>query len=313
MSTSRAATALHKALENHARTQRKLTAASMIGDGSDVLSALTGRPVTHDERLRLAPWVVQQLQRQIAQIADPADRRIAQMVLAATREFEDLNVEQRKQYVCDRRAELSRELYKKHRIGVLAELAAGLELAYLAISAPTVFVGGSYTDPGWHAIAEGVGRALAGKPVRLVAALCDPGIRVCYGLEKARIAGNSYVLPRTKLFGRPDSARRAEQPYGAREYLTGTRESVRTHLMAGSDLVLLFGGGPGTEAEARLAEQAGKPVVPLGFTRGTAGEYWRSHHDPVDPDSYQELGDPDPQTAVDAAVRLITRHLLPMG
>ncbi len=316
MATSHTATPLHRALEQHGRLERRLSVETVAAGRADVLDALTGgRQLEANERLRLARWVVPQLHHQIARLSDKADRRIAQVVLASEPEFERLKVSLRLDHVRENDHDFSDDQFRVRRSAVLAQLAAGLQSAYWDVAAPTVFIGGSYADPAWDSIAEEVGHALADQPVRLIAAMSDPGIHISYGMEKARIAGGRYESPRARLFGRYDSPRhtRARQPYGACDYLHGTRESVRVHLLAQSNLVLLFGGGPGTESEARLAERFEKPIIPLGFTHGTAGQWWRSHHDPADPDSYHRLGSPDLRTAIAATVRLISRHTLSVG
>ncbi|MCX4095433.1 hypothetical protein [Nocardia sp. alder85J] len=315
MPISRTATPLHRALERYGRTERRLAFDTMASDGAYVLDALTGgRELTPEERSRLAKWVVAQLQRQIAGFSYRADRRMAEVVLAYGDDFEGQSIKLRLKHIRDDdRPLFTDEQFKKHRARVLRRLAEGLQAAYRDARSPRVFVGGSYDDPAWDTVADGMGRALAEQPVQLLAAMSDPGIRICYGLEEARSATGTYQLPRTRLFGRADSSRGtgAGTRLGAIEYLGGTRDSVREYLLAQSNLVLLFGGGPGTAAEARYAEQHGIPVVPLGFTDGTARRYWESHHDDADPETYARLGGPNPRTAIDAAVRMISQLVLP--
>ncbi len=88
--------------------------------------------------------------------------------------------------------------------------------------------------------------------------------------------------------------------------------------------VVVLGGGPGTEAEAKRALEMGMTVVPVGHTRGAAHGIWQtmsadlaSHQvgqRPINQQQFYDLASDDPDTALRAAVDLIRVGLfLPPG
>ncbi|WP_156959580.1 hypothetical protein [Nocardia sp. BMG51109] len=314
MTSSRIRTPLHQALESYGRRARELSVEAMLAM-DDVLVALVGKPQLELPGYRdlIAEWVVGQLHSQIAGIPDSAGRRLAQVLLASEPGLVGKNVTERLKYVREHDRGCSDHQFKTYRYRILAQLASGLARAYRARADTPIFLGGNYTDPRWNPVAGLLGRTLAQLPVSLLVMASRPALETGYAMAETLQAHTHYTPDRLTLFRRTTSRRPApvQRNFGTLEFLDKTLDEARHEMIRRSRLVILFGGGAGTATEARIADEAEIPVVPLAFTGGTAQEYWltREPGPTFDPGAHHALADTDHETAIRAALDLITHHL----
>ncbi len=274
-------------------------------------------------REQLARRVVTVLRSLITAIADPVDRRIAEAVLAATPEFYDKTVEQRRAFVREHDLGFTDEQFKTRRARVVGDLAADLTAAFRNHTEPMsrIFISGSYDDVSWDRDATELGTALADLPVSLIAGMGLPGRRVSYAMADALAAKGIYSPTRIQLFSRANVTQPtdADRRVGSIVYVGSTQQEKRREMVHHSSVVILFGGGNGTMEETNLAEEHGVPVIPLAFTGGAAQQYWVSHRHatgdirigghPVDPGTYALLNHEVHSLALRAAIDLVTQVL----
>jgi hypothetical protein len=318
MKCPRTESPLHAALQTYGRNAQGLSIETMLTT-DDVLVALAGhaRLAVPDYREHLAAWVVTQLRSLIAEIDDRVNRRIAQAVLASEPEFHGKNVTERLTHVRDHDRGFSDDQFKTRRRRVLSGLAIALDIAYRRKETPHIFIAGNYIDPSWSTVTAQLGRALARLPVSLLVMASRPALETGYAMAGMLRATNTYTAERLTVFRRTGSRRPApiHQFLGNLTHLDATLSQARQQILHSAQLAILFGGGTGTAEEARMADEAGVPVVPLAFTGGTARQYWLAgratnrYTEKVDTRAYHRLDNPAPEIALPAAVHLITRHL----
>lgn len=314
---------LHEALEQYGRRARRLSESRMLSVDV-VLCQLGDDTRLSDPRYReqLARRVVTVLRSLITAIADPVDRRIAEAVLAATPEFHDKTVEQRRAFVREHDLGFTDEQFKTRRARVIGDLAAELAEAFCTQPATQrIFIGGNYTDPIWDRDAAELGVALAELPVAIVSGSALPGRRIAYAMADALAARGIYAPTRVMLFAQAnaDKPTQADRPIGTLTYFGINAMEKRREMLRISRLAILFGGARGTAEEAELADMHGIPVVPLAFTGGTARQYWFAHRaetdaimlggKPADARAYAMLNHEVHSLALQAAVQLVRQAL----
>ncbi|WP_146250996.1 hypothetical protein [Nocardia tenerifensis] len=310
---------LHIALQSYGVIARRLTPEA-LQNSPHVLVALAGEQAVDDPatRARLAEWLAGQLRTEIADIKDLTNRRIAEAILATTKDFEGKTVTQRCKFVRENDRGFTDELYKRRRRAVLSELAARVEKAYRFKDTPPLFFAGRYTDLGTEDIAVELGKALSALPITLLAGGSDAGVAVGYAMAKSLCDNGTYASERIKLFVRTASTRlgRVYEPLGDVSHLNTTPTNARYIMLRQARLVLLFGGGNGTAEEAAIGTELGLPIVPIATTGGTAHRCYLAHAAAAKatlPSAqwrhYRQLNHPEPAVAIHAAIQLITYHL----
>jgi hypothetical protein len=166
-----------------------------------------------------------------------------------------------------------------------------------------------------------LGIALSELPITLVSGSEVPGRRISYAMADALQAKGIYAPDRIMLFARtdPNKPTLADRPLGTITYFGDTKTEKRREMIRISHLVILFSGRDGTAEEARMAAEAGLPVIPLAFTGGAAYEYWLTARNavseitfggkPVNVRDYDLLAHPVHSIGLQAAMRLIKQAL----
>ncbi|MFD3427393.1 hypothetical protein [Nocardia fluminea] len=256
----------------------------------------------------------------VAAIPDRTERRVAEAVLALTKEFHGKPVVKRKDILLEER--ITEDVYKDRRPRVLHHVGCSLARQFRDRSTglTSLCVAGNYRDPALDVEADLFGQGLAELPIRLVSGYTAAGQRIGRAMVTA-LEDKGVIVDEDRVTEYAREVKHRWTPPGAGRLIRvgRTQEQKRHRMLRDCDVVALFGGGAGTAKEARIAEDYGIAVVPLPWTGGAAHQYWQAMlpragsivlgRYPVDPMVYAALGDPDLDLARRAAFALIQQAL----
>ncbi len=185
-----------------------------------------------------------------------------------------------------------------------------------------VFVAGSDTE-GSLRLAERIGIELADTPISAVSAGGGAAVQLCMGLCSTLDSAGLYGPERALFVYRrlPDEpGARPPRPlpsrYGTVQYSALTdKDELRRELVSQSVAALIIAGGRSSEREARMAIEAGLPVVAVAASGGAARRIWEDQARLGDalpgvpgPDGdrlFRALNSTDDDVVVEAAATLV--------
>lgn len=317
-------TPLHRALERYGHKANRLAPDTILG-ADYLLEALAGPEATADpdEHIKLATWAYDQLECIVASFSDNIEHRIAETILASSREFYGVPVGKRRDYLRSHGEGYVASAFKRRRRSVLARIAAELEQAYRNKCAPFVFLAGRYVDEKLQReFAHALGTALAPLPITLICGGSHVGAHTSQAMARELRANSTYAPGRTTMYVRTESTRLTAlyQPLGSIIHLDTGRTQTRRIMLRTAQVCLVFAGGDfgdidgnGTAEEVSIARERGIPLIPIASSGGTAEEIWRQERPRFSGTALEEdfdnLNNPDHAVVINAVIRLLMHHL----
>jgi len=324
MQTKVSVARLTKALRLCGRDLREFTPVALSRDSLAALALLNelGDPARlSDERYRLelAGDVATVVRLIIDRIKDDTCRRVGEAALAVHPDFYGMGVGERMLVL--RGEGISEDVFKDRRLDVLPDVAVSVIRAFPGGVRRRLVVGicGDYDEPALDGSAEVFGRGLAERGVGVVSGYARAGLQVSLAMVNA-LEERGIVVDDERVIQYARETKDRLHPKGLVGRLIAygqTQEQKRHRMLSACDVVVLFAGGDGTAAEARIAASYRIPVIPLGFTGGTAQQYWESELASaapimlggyeVDRVLYTQLGHGHRDVAIHAGLALITQ------